>query len=1622
MNSKVTYRQQYTRCGKQRCRKCREGVGHGPYWYAYWSEKGRTISKYVGTNLPTGIQVGAQFIAPTGSLAPSSAPPSDPAPSGTPPSIGDPPSFANTAPNGNMASANHKNSRANGDTTPPGHTATVAHIISIDRLAPVDRIIPPAPSSLPSPLLRVYVLGQFRVERKNGDEWCAIDSRIWHRRRARALLGCLLSSSGRRSSREQVMELLWPDLDITIAANRLNGAVHELRQILEPEIARPASSRMLRLERDILEIADSTHIWVDAEAFERLLKDANNCSDPHEAERLLEEASSLYRGGYLLEELYSEWASARRDALQRAWIGLLLDLANLRAERGALANAIETLDRLRTAEPTNETALQRLMILLTQLDRRGEALQIYSRHISMLQRDYEGDPLPETQQLYEELRQGKLPSALSSKMGINTMRERVPHPPDTSQLPEISIPSAQEPSFSRPILHLGRHNQSPLIGRQRELETMRQVMLTIENSSLNTEHTPTRGQSITTMDRDTTSRMTQTSFVSSRSRRPHFLLLMGEPGIGKTRLAEELSLAAYTRDWAVAWSRSYEQEGTIPYRPWTEFLRTLLQGTSAHGLVNAIPTTMAKHGTTTHGLVNGTTTHGLVNGTTTHGLVNGAPTTLEHGTTTQTLPFRLERLSALLPEFAPHGRDQRAPTSNPLPHEQERLHLWEATLGLIDLLSTINPLLLVFDDLHWADESSIELLTYLVHHLKNQRVLLLATCRDAELPAQHKIRTLISDLQREQAIVALSVQPLSQSQIGALVSHLPEHVIQSIQTQAAGNPFFAEELARYVETISHEEESASVIHMDSADQGRNYDTYNSGNDNASIGAGAIYKSGASVGRSRAYDTHEPDNGNHLLPEAIAAVLERRLSRLSGDCQALLGKAAVLGGSFELGQLLPMANEFTEDVVLDLLDEALHAGLLTEEGMGTHITYHFWHPLIISHLYERLSAARRAHFHRKAAEAIKSTNGQALAGLTEKVVAAIVYHLSRGGGSQTDMAYYAELAGNQAYAIAAYSEAQRYYLQTINAIVGGQYHMSSEDNDIHSSLRRITPQIISQLPFATIQHVSRILERTAECNMVQGNFEDVRYLYECVLALHTSKNFQHAMNALDSDNTAQVQQEVQRQALLWREIGNTWTSTSEYARAYECYGRGKEIMRSAGMTTGVAWACLHSQYGGMLRLEGHYHEAKRYLQEALMMLERSIDPGIDYKQIDVLAQSIHEEQRQSQKDLHTRIERTLQGDPFEIGYAHEQLGVVLASSGPLSEGLKHMQIALTIYEQGEMLPEMARICSNLGATYISKGEHAPARDYLHRSLDLAERIGDLPSIATVTSNLGDVAQRSGNLLEAEEWFKRSLDISERINDRECVSWSNIELANVQRDLGKLEEAKGSLLQAIIIGRTIKSMRCIRYALVGLGELRIVEAMQACPYSAIDTQGHSTHEAPCKRLLLRAMSTLQRALSLDELEIEAFTNGKHLQAMAAYLLDDVKHARQMALQTLKAAQENETGRVIGRANRLLGQISMSQGQHEQADLYFEQAISLFREGGLRLDYARTLYTYGAILLEHGKDGETTTMYANSLEREAILRRGIDYLQEARRIFTDCHAPVDRTLIDHIFEQLHEKNTQI
>ena len=853
MSGKVTYRQQFTRCGKQRCHTCRQGAGHGPYWYAYWSVNGRTVSKYLGKDAPEDIQIEIGTREPQQTrVAVDDAG-----------RLGSPPAIQRNIQKDILVEA-----------PPPAHNSASSSMKA---------------SSDNQPVLRIYLLGQFRIESRDGMAWQTLASPMWQRRRARALLGCLLSNTGRRMAREEAMKALWPDLDMDTAANRINGAVHELRCILEPGLARSAASGMLRLERGVLQLAGADLIWVDAEVFEGLLSYAHKVSDPVQAERILEEAAWLYRGDYLLEELYTEWATTRRESLRGGWIDLLLNLAELRSSRGALVSAIEPLDRLLATDPTHETAVRHMMLLLTRLDRRGEALNVYHRLVSNLQCEYESDPLPETYELYEALRQGYVED--SHPVAPGPVRNlATPIPSETPQqrpvLPGSELQQHMGRVFTRPIFRLERQNLCPLIGRDQELMIMRGQLIAAEEASREEAHKGTSGECVTLVKQNADD-------LQRRQKKTPFILLLGEAGIGKTRIAEEFSLEASAQGWSVVWGHAREQEIAIPFRPWIEAVGTLLQDTTL-----AFLTSSDEPGSITQlDELTGTGQH---------------PSSMK---------ATLANLSAFLPELAAYDTKATAHSASisPMSPAQKRLRLWEATLALLRTLSRETRVLLVLDDLHWADESSLELLAYLVRHLHDEPILLVGTCREGELTTNAHLRTLINDLRREKNIDTLLLRPLTHSQIGSLVARLPDDLVQNVQILAAGNPLFAEELARISET------SPSALKGSTGEMGSDSQFH-------------VSSEGVPSGM----------NSDVTLSKTIASILERRLSILSNDCLALLNKASALGDSFELNQLLLMEGDRDpkEDTMLDLLEEALRTGFLTEERTGAGITYRFRVPIYV----------------------------------------------------------------------------------------------------------------------------------------------------------------------------------------------------------------------------------------------------------------------------------------------------------------------------------------------------------------------------------------------------------------------------------------------------------------------------------------------------------------------------------------------------------------------------------------------------------------------------------------------------------------------------------------------------
>jgi DNA-binding SARP family transcriptional activator len=1353
MNSKVTYHQQVSYCGKPRCKKCREGTGHGPYWYSYRTVNGRTTRTYVGKHLPPDVE--AQMVG--GSLEP--------------PSV----------------------SEAERDQS----------------------------------TIRIYTLGQFRLERRNPRDprdWQTVTDPSWQHQRVRSLLACLASVENHKLGREQIMDALWPDLDIETAGNRLDRSVYSLRQVLEPSRTRPATSPYLLTEREMLVLVTNPQIWIDADVFEQLIARAHATNDLGEQEHLLDQAAKLYGGPFLpeVEESKNEWTRVRRESLQRSRISLLLDLADLRIRRDALPSAIESLERLLTVDPANEAAVQRLMLVLKSQGRRVEAIRAYKKLVAVLQQEYRIAPLPETRAIYDELRVGGGERRQGQEGGASPpLRQGI----ETGVVLDTGTragtgggSSASLNGAQAPAIQIGRAHQVPLVGREREIEMLKTLVSTTANAAKFRPPTQRRS-SLSSFD---------------PQRRPQCVLLQGEVGIGKTRLAEEVSREAKRQGWAVAWSRVYAQEGTIPYRLWTEVLRKAMeQGVWRRQDVSR-------------------------------------------------RPFVFQPLMTLLPEL--NDLLPQVTLDAALPPEQEQLRLWEAACALLTLISEGTPLLIALDDLQWSDGSSCELLAYLARRIHGLPILIVGTCRDNELIPNHPLRSLITDLLRENSIETVSLDRLSDKHIEDLVSHIPhvpELLVSSIRERAGGNPFFAEELARTVDAVD----------------------------------------GATGNLLMNPVLLNPTNSHELLPDTITAVLELRMSRLSPDCQRLLSKAAVLGGAFKFEIISDMeasAPNFNEDKVLELLEEGMRSGMLTEEGIGTRITYHFWHPLLVDHLYKSLSAARRSLLHRRAADIfLRDSKGR-----EEEEAANITHHLVKGGASSDLIVKYAELAGDRAHNLPSYPEAEQHYRTAL------------EYFDQHGG---------------DWQRLAYLLEMLGECTWLQGKYEESYRFYEQALEVH---NRQPVPTSSDD-----YQQECQVRALLWCEMGVTWYYRGNIQQAQECYQQSGQVLSDAGLVDGPAWAYLQYLQGVVKYRSGKYDDARLSVQGALSLFE-------SFNNVSENVIDVHHA---------TLINRILAGDPINLGRTHSLLGLIAANQSQCNEALMHLNIALTLYEQRSLQREISMACGNLGHVHMKKAEYGLAQSFFQRTLSIAERIGGNLQACGAFGNLGMLALRLGNLSDAEHWYLQGVRLAKRINDPVFMSGFHSYLASVLHAQGKIAEAKENLGVALRMAKSARIPPCMGWFLVVWGNIRVFNVL----YDNAATTKSEFGRSQIQRLK-RAKWTILRALKLKNIEAETNMEGQLVLAYIELLLGNVDTALELGLKTMKDADRAELAWLVAQTMRVLGEIFAAKGFDEEADKYLGEALSSYRKSKMRLEEARTLYSCGKTLLARASGRKNGLEYLREAQK--------------------------------------------
>ncbi|MCH8161387.1 MAG: protein kinase [Chloroflexi bacterium] len=431
---------------------------------------------------------------------------------------------------------------------------------------------------------------------------------------------------------------------------------------------------------------------------------------------------------------------------------------------------------------------------------------------------------------------------------------------------------------------------------------------------------------------------------SALSGRGSIVMLVGEPGIGKSRLAKEFAVYAGLRGAEILSGRCYESEASIPYLPLMDALRQYVVSRPEAELRQE--------------------------------LGDGAP-----------------EIATFISEIRQRLPD--TPEAPPMKDEADRLRMFESVATFLRNAAKAAPLILLLDDLQWADKPSLLLLQYLARGIATERIMILGCYSDVEVEESDALSETLAALRREQFFQRVLVRGLPQEDVLALMSTLgeqevPADFVKAIYRETEGNPLFVEEILKHL-----------------VEEGK-----------LSLQNGQWVSSTGGVPQLD-------------IPEGIRDIVRRRLSRLSEDCRGILTLASAMTSGFTFELLREVSGE-DEDRLLDLVEEALALHAIRErKGAVSGSSYELAHTALRHTLYGELSAPRRVRLHRQIGEALERLHAANL----EPHLAELAYHyVNAAPGGDVDKAIdYARRAGERATALLAHEEAVRAYRLALRAL-------------------------------------------------------------------------------------------------------------------------------------------------------------------------------------------------------------------------------------------------------------------------------------------------------------------------------------------------------------------------------------------------------------------------------------------------------------------------------------------------------------------------------------------------------------------------------------------------------------
>jgi DNA-binding CsgD family transcriptional regulator len=628
-------------------------------------------------------------------------------------------------------------------------------------------------------------------------------------------------------------------------------------------------------------------------------------------------------------------------------------------------------------------------------------------------------------------------------------------------------------------------------------------------------------------------------FEETLTGRLQVVLVDGEPGIGKTRLLREIALHTEETGALVLHGGASEAEGMPPYLPFLEALGRYIRTAPREQLLSQV------------------------------------------GPLAPILAAILPELTLALGEL---------PHSYPLSAEQARLRLYEAVGTFLVALATSAPLVLLFDDLQWADPASLDLLSHIARHYSSSRILLVGTYRSGELIGNPALERAILGLTRLRLLTTLSLTPLPEAEVALLAQNalgvpVDREATRLLYTHSEGNPFFAEE----------------VLHV-------------------WLEAGALTEQARLFTLERSLDT--------VLPSSIIGLVRQRLSHLPAHTVEYLRVASLIGRAFDVVFLAEVLGQDAEAVEV-ALQAAVQAGIIRLDPSSSLI---FSHDKIRECLTTSVSLIRRQRLHgfigRSLEARADSGSAQSLADLA--------FHFTR-SGDRTRGAYYARLAADKALQNSAPEDAMKHYRAVLDllsphdpergallqrlgeaAILAGAERdaIAAFDEAQSEFLRRQERQAAARAAYGSGRAWAR-LEAHAKA---QAAFEtaltelsdhpgpervEVLVALATLTAVSLGKQREGMTYSEQALEEAQHLQDKHVEAMACRTVGNLLMRNNQLAEALPLLERALTLAKEIDdlVEASECCACLTLAY----IWSGHVRQAQHITYERLRFAERSHEP-------------------------------------------------------------------------------------------------------------------------------------------------------------------------------------------------------------------------------------------------------------------------------------------------------------------------------------------------------------------------------------------------------------------------------